>query len=71
MDSTGGPQFVVVSACLTALASLRPGTVPIGLHPQEKKLFTALAIKLSKDRDLYNEMVVDRVMTKAEDNFLP
>ena len=29
------------------------------------------AIKLSKDRDLYNEMVVDRVMAKAVDNFLP
>ena len=29
------------------------------------------AIKLSKDRDLYNEMVVDRVMAKAVDNYLP
>ena len=29
------------------------------------------AIKLSKDRDLYNEMMVDRVMAKAVDNFLP
>ena len=27
-------------------------------------------IKLSKDRDLYNEMVVDRVMTKAVVNYL-
>ena len=29
------------------------------------------AIKLSKDRDLYNEMVVDRVMAKAVENYLP
>ena len=29
------------------------------------------AINLSKDRDLYNEMVVDRVMAKAVDNFFP
>ena len=29
------------------------------------------AIKLSKDRDLYNEMVMGRVMAKAVDNFLP
>ena len=28
------------------------------------------AIKLSKDRDLYNEMVVDRVMAKAVVNYL-
>ena len=29
------------------------------------------AVKLSKDRDLYNEMVVDRVMAKAVENYLP
>ena len=29
------------------------------------------AIKLSKNRDLYNEMVVDRVMAKAVNNYLP
>jgi len=29
------------------------------------------AIKLSKDRDLFNEMVVDRVMAKAVNNFFP
>ena len=29
------------------------------------------AINLSKDRDLYNEMVVDRVMAKAVNNFFP
>ena len=29
------------------------------------------AIILSQDRDLYNEMVVDRVMAKAVENYLP
>ena len=29
------------------------------------------AIILSQDRDLYNEMVGDRVMAKAVDNYLP
>ena len=29
------------------------------------------AITLSQDRDLYNEMVVDRVMAKAVENYLP
>ena len=29
------------------------------------------AIKLSKDSDLYNETVVDRVMAKAVDNYFP
>ena len=29
------------------------------------------AIKVSKDRDLYNEMVVERVMSKAVVNYLP
>ena len=29
------------------------------------------AITLSQDRDLYNEMVVNRVMAKAVDNYLP
>ena len=29
------------------------------------------AIRLSKDRDLFNEMVVDRVMAKAVNNFFP
>ena len=29
------------------------------------------AIKLSKDRHLYNEMVVDCIMAKAVDNYLP
>ena len=29
------------------------------------------AIKLSKDTDLYNQMLVDRSMAKAVDNYLP
>ena len=29
------------------------------------------AITLSQDRDLYNEMVVDRVIAKAVENYLP
>ena len=29
------------------------------------------AITLSQDRDLYNEMVVDRIMAKAVENYLP